>query len=361
MHRRHLMSLSLVLASPRLAPVLQLMQAPDTFVRLNFSIGLLVNYPIDAVVSSGHPTCQLPVLVDRPHGIALLTFRNANTGALIGKMVTQFSFVPRHILTHSTFDIRVSTSARIDAIFSSIIAALGGVVTGFGKFTPSWCFLTDGTRGIAAFLNQSTITCTLMQGTVGDWRILLLIGGSIVESALLLARYPDPVVLGIYPTSVQSYAPSIITISGSSLGSCELVIGNSTLEISVTLASPQLVPHIIACKVTHLLESATAGSSLSPATELAYLPQQPAHGAAVAGRHLHPQEPEADGQRGNVRIHSGRRVRWRRRHGAAISHDNTRVSIFELSRYARRAPALFPRLHSHLHQPYGAQTRKLRD
>ena len=106
--------------------------------------------------------------------------------------------------------------------------------TGFGNFTPSWCFLTDGTRGIAASFNQSTITCTLMQGTVGDWRISLLIGGSIVESALLLARYPDPVVLGIYPTSVQSSAPSIITISGSSLGSCELVIGNSTFGISAT-------------------------------------------------------------------------------------------------------------------------------
>lgn len=104
----------------------------------------------------------------------------------------------------STFDIRVSTSARIDAIFPSIIAALGGVVTisgtGFGDFTPTWCFLTDGTRGIAASLNQSSITCTFMQGTVGDWRVSLLIGGSIVESALLLARYSDPIVLGIYPT-----------------------------------------------------------------------------------------------------------------------------------------------------------------
>ena len=73
-----------------------------------------------------------------------------------------------------------------------------------------------------------------MQGTVGDWRISLLVAGSIVESALLLTRYPDPVVLGIQPTILQSSAPSIITVSGSDLGSCDLVIGNRTFAIAST-------------------------------------------------------------------------------------------------------------------------------
>ena len=73
-----------------------------------------------------------------------------------------------------------------------------------------------------------------MQGTVGDWRISLLIVGSIVESGLLLARYPDPFVLDVQPTSLQSSSPVIITISGNNLELCDLVVGNSTFAIAST-------------------------------------------------------------------------------------------------------------------------------
>jgi hypothetical protein len=190
---------------------------------------LLQNLPLTASMSEFETVCS--VLTD---ALAHCTF---DSQIYTGTFRLQLS-LNRKDWVDSHFDIQVSTSARIDSVFPSTIAALGGVVTvsgsNFGNFTPSWCFLGDGTRGVAVSFNVSSITCTFMQGTVGDWSISLLIAGSIVESALLLTRYPDPVVLGIQPTTLQSSAPHIITVSGSGLGSCDLVIGNRTFAIVST-------------------------------------------------------------------------------------------------------------------------------
>jgi hypothetical protein len=181
-----------------------------------FSDGQSLTSPTAIVVSSGQLTCQTPVLLNRPHGIAAFTVRNADTGDTIGNVGSnkQFSFVP----------VISSHLPNILSIVSASVISISGIGFDVNKSYTCSFKLASGafvSSTAAVFLSSVAISCpSPLTSAYQPEDALLTVTDGLTESNAVSVTFM-PSLVSIYP-SVICYNPGAsVTVYGSGFAANE--------------------------------------------------------------------------------------------------------------------------------------------
>jgi hypothetical protein len=175
-----------------------------------FNNGQSLTSPIANVVSSGQLTCQTPVLVNRPHGIAAFTVRNANNGDTIGNVGSskQFTFVP----VISTYD------PSVLSIVSATVISVSGIGFDVNKsYACSFKYASGAAVGSTVAIVSSAVAISCPSPLAIAYQpadAVMAITDGVTESNAVPVTFM-PSLLSIYP-SVICYNPGAsITVYGS--------------------------------------------------------------------------------------------------------------------------------------------------
>ena len=174
-----------------------------------FSSGPPVVSPIATIVSSGRLTCQLPALVDRPHGAATFIVRNSNTSALIGYVGSNMQFLFTPVIS--------SYSPNRFSIVNASLISISGV--GFDVNKSYSCLFKTASSGslgstTAVISSSVSVSCpSLLTSAFRPVDALLTVTDGFTESNAVSVTFM-PSLISIHP-SVICYSPSAsVTVFG---------------------------------------------------------------------------------------------------------------------------------------------------